>query len=114
VLRGVVVVDDGEVMWTRSPALAVAVARTLNGEEEEAGHVEDPSPLSTYSVSRAWPTPERFFVVAPEPTRSNPGKFGGGLLASSPHEEIAREVAAVLNRMDPRKRPRVTRGFGWF
>jgi hypothetical protein len=88
----------------------------LNGDEIPRGRIHEPSPLSTYSVSRTGTDPERFLVLALEPTRSNPGMFSnvGGVLASTPHEDIARDVAEMLNRLDPRERPRTTRGFGWF
>lgn len=101
-------------MRTRSPRLAVDLARLLNGEAVEERRVDQPSMISTYSVVRAGRKPELFLVVALEPTRSNPGRFGGGVLAMTSDEVLAAEVVGTLNRIDPRARPRTTRGMGWF
>jgi hypothetical protein len=102
------------VLQARSPGLAAVIARLLNGEAILPRDVERPSPAHTYSVTRAGRSPEQYYVIAVQSSRSNPNKFGDGAIAATLDENLADEVAGKLNGTDPRSQPAVTRGFGWF
>jgi len=40
--------------------------------------------------------------------------IGDGVIAMTPDAPLAESVARKLNEIDPRARPRVTRGMGWW
>ena len=113
--RGVVLDDrETEVIRARSPRLAVVIARLLNGDEVPRTHVEDRSPVPGYAVSHAGQSPERYLVVAIQSTARSPRAFGDGVIAMTPDAPLAEHVVRKLNEIDPRARPRVTRGMGWW
>ena len=113
--RGVVL-DGGEseVIRARSPRLAAVLAQLLNGDEVPRSHVEDRSPVPGYSVAHAGKSPERYLVVAIQSTARKPRAFGDGVIAMSSDAPLAESVARKLNEIDPRARPRATRGPGWW
>jgi hypothetical protein len=115
--RGVVLDSEAEVVLARSPRLAAVIAGLLSGEDFPRVQVEHPSPLQTYSVSRVG-LPERYLVVADWSTRSNRSPFGDwmipGMIAETQDASLAEDVAHQLNTIDPRARPRVMRGMGWW
>ncbi len=95
-------------MLTRSPRLAADLARLLNGEKLPTLDLGDPSPIPRYTVSPG--THERWVVVADQ--FSGTAAYGGGDIAVTPSEELARRAAALLNEVDPAVRRRARRWFG--
>jgi hypothetical protein len=113
--RGVVVVEpDDEVIQARSPRLAAVIAQLLNGDELPPTQVEDRSPVPAYAVTHGGGSDEQYFVVGVQSTARKPSRFGDGLIARTVDRSTAAEVVRKLNEIDPRARPRVTRGMAWW
>ena len=113
--RGAVVDErDEEVIRARSPRLAAVIARLLNGDELPSTEVEDPSPVPAYAVTQGGGSDEQYFVVGVQSTARKPARFGDGLIARTVDRSLAAELVRKLNEIDPRARPRVTRGMGWW
>jgi hypothetical protein len=106
--------EQGEaVIRTRSPELAHAIARMLNGQEVERSQVADHSPVSRYQVAHGQTESERL-IVGVESNARNPSSFGDGVLARTDDASLAVDTARLLNDIDPRPRPRVQRRMGWW
>jgi hypothetical protein len=86
----------------------------LNGDELPRTQVEDTSPVPAYGVSPGRDSEGQHFVVGVQSTARNPSAFGDGLIAMTTDRSLAEQVARKLNEIDPRARPRVTRGMGWW
>jgi hypothetical protein len=106
--------SGSRVMQTRSEALAQVVARLLNGEEVRRRPVDDPSPLSRYSLSQSAGKDGQWSVYAALSTAQNPSAFGDGIIARTTDEALGRRVVALLNEVDPEPRRRARRGIGWW
>lgn len=105
---------DAEVIRARSPRLAGLIAQLLNGDELPREEVEDPSPVSAYAVSRGGGSEAQYFVVGIQSTARKPSVLGDGPIARTIDRSLAEEVVRKLNEIDPRAKPRVTRGMGWW
>ena len=113
--RGVVVVErDDEVIQARSPRLAAVIAQLLNGDELPPTQVEDRSPVPAYAVTHGGGSDGQYFVVGVQSPARKPSRFGDGLIARTVDRSTAAEVVRKLNEIDPRARPRVTRGMAWW
>jgi hypothetical protein len=112
--RGEVVDANGStVMETRSAQLADVVARLLNGEGVERRGVDDQAVVPRYQLAHGV-AGGRCAIVGIESTVRDGARFGEGVLALTGDEALAAKVAAMLNDVDPRRRPRVRRGMGWW
>jgi hypothetical protein len=112
--RGEVSDDRGaKVMRTRAPELARVIARMLNGEDVDRAQVQERSPVSRYQVAHGRSEDEQL-IIGVESSVRNPSRFGDGVLASTDDASLAHEAARLLNEIDPRPRPRVQRGMGWW
>ena len=109
VIRG----DGGAVMQARAPDLADVVARLLNGERVEPRRVDDRARTPRYQLSHGR-ADGRCAIVATESSARDRSRFGDGVLAVTEDESLATKVAQLLNDVDPRRRPRARRGFGWW
>ena len=103
-----------EVMRTRSPRLAIVVARLLNGEDVPRLSADDPSPLARYNVGRDPRNDRRWVVYPAESTVQHPSAFGDGIIAVSADPSLAGRMVVMLNEIDPESRRRPRRGFGWW
>jgi hypothetical protein len=100
-------------MEARSPDLADALARALNGEHSAPQRVDDPSPLERYTVGRS-PTKERWLIYAAASTGRDPNQFGDGVIAVAADVELARRAATWMNRVNPGRLRRGKFGLGWW
>ncbi len=113
-MRGEVVARDGSpVMQTRSTHLADVIARLLNGQQVERRSVDDQAVVPRYQLSHGLPN-GKCAIVGIESTVRDGAQFGEGILALAEDEALAVRVAQMLNEVDPRRRPRVQRGMGWW
>lgn len=113
-MRGEVVGPSGaRVIETRSIRLANVIARLLNGEQMDRRGVDDQAVVPRYQLSHGVPH-GRCAIVGIESTVRDGAQFGEGILAITDDEGLAAKVAGMLNEVDPRRRPRVQRGMGWW
>jgi hypothetical protein len=113
-MRGEVVQPNGApVMETRSIRLASVIAGLLNGEQMERRDVDVQAVVPRYQLSHGLPH-GRCAIVGIESTVRDGARFGEGILAVTDDDVLAEKVAGMLNEVDPRRRPRVQRGMGWW
>jgi hypothetical protein len=113
-MRGEVLDQSGSpVIETRSAQLAEVIARLLNGQSVEQSDVEDRASLPRYQLSHGM-RGRQCAIVGIESSVRDSSRFGDGFLAATDDEVLAAKVAQMLNEVDPRRRPRVQRGFGWW
>jgi hypothetical protein len=70
--------------------------------------------MPAYYVARGAGSDGQKFVVGVNSTVRNPSAFPFGLFAETTDRSLAEQIASKLNEIDPRPRPRVMRGMGWW
>ena len=98
-------------MMVRSPALAEFLVRHLNGERPQVAE-GDRSRSPRYTVGHTQRHGE-WFVSSDASAARAPSMFGDGFIARTPDHQLAETAARILNDVDPKLRPRVTRA-GWW
>jgi hypothetical protein len=111
--RWAVADEDGAiVVRTRTAELANTIAHLLSGGELPPRTVDGSSGLARYSTVHD--RDDRWAIVGVAGTIHDEPRFGGGYLAVTSDEKLARQLVAKLNELDPEPHKPARRGFGWW